>query len=176
MAHRHRASSGLARTLVFCLVITLASTAQSMSWRDAREIPELVRSLENWLDENTSLPRRQEMATIRSTSVGLIPVQAVADRMAHGSNPRGFYDADSRTIWLVHPWNPHNPRDVSVLLHELVHHRQAMAGHWYCLGAQELPAYRLQQTWLDQFGLQADVNWIEVVLESGCTPRDIHPE
>ena len=53
---------------------------------------------------------------------------------------------------------------------------QAVAGHWYCPGAQELSAYRTQQAWLAELGLELDVNWIAVVLESGCTPRDFHPD
>lgn len=34
--------------------------------------------------------------------------------------------------------------DASMLLHELIHHRQA-PHHWYCPAAPELPAYRLQE-------------------------------
>jgi len=76
----------------------------------------------------------------------------------------------------VRPWSADEPFSVSVLLHELVHHRQAEDGHWYCSGAQELPAYKLQQAWLDRFGLKANINWVAVLLESGCTPKDIYPD
>lgn len=89
---------------------------------------------------------------------------------------RGLYDPDAATIRLVRPWDPRDPFDVSTLPHELVHHRQQGARHWYCPGAQELPAYRLQEAWLADLGLEPDIDWIAVVLEAGCTPRDIHPE
>lgn len=180
MALGHLARLRLACTLQFCLFVflapTLAQPAEPAVVQDVGDMPGLVGHLEDWLDDNTSLPRREEAATIRWMDAGpfLFPSDTV--RVAHGSNPRGYYDADRMAIWLVRPWSPRNPQDVSVLLHELIHHRQAAAGHWYCPGAQELPAYRLQQAWLAEFGLTANVNWIAVVLESGCTPRDIHPD
>lgn len=45
-----------------------------------------------------------------------------------------------------------------------------------CPAAQELPAYRLHDARLAEWGLQAGVNWVAVVLDAGCTPRDIHPD
>lgn len=88
---------------------------------------------------------------------------------------RGLYDPDRSEILLVRPWGLRNAEDVGVLLHELVHHRQALH-HWYCPAAQELPAYRLQEAWLSEQGLSADVNWMAVVLDAGCTPRDKHQD
>ncbi|GAB2184234.1 DUF6647 family protein [Roseibium sp. LAB1] len=180
MALGHLAGLRLACTLQLCLLAFLvpaaAQPAEPVALLEADDMPGLVSHLEDWLDDNTSLPRREEAAAIRWMEADQFLFPSDTVRVAHDSNPRGYYDADRTSIWLVRPWNPRNPQDVSVLLHELVHHRQAAAGHWYCPGAQELPAYRLQQAWLDGFGLKANVNWIAVVLESGCTPRDIHPD
>lgn len=67
-------------------------------------------------------------------------------------------------------------RDVSVLLHELTHHRQATARHWYCPGQQELPAYRLQAAWLAEQDETIAINWIDATLAAGCTPSDFHPD
>ena len=89
---------------------------------------------------------------------------------------RGFYDIELEVIYIVKPWSPQNPKDVSVVLHELVHHRQQTAQHWYCPGAQELPAYRLQEKWLAERGLTVPINWVAVVLEAGCSRRDMHPD
>lgn len=75
-----------------------------------------------------------------------------------------------------YPWSARDPQDVAVLLHELVHHRQAGARHYYCPGAQEPLAYELQRDWLAERGLETRINWIAVRLEAGCTPRDIHPD
>ena len=88
---------------------------------------------------------------------------------------RAFYDGETQTITLVAPWNIRDPVDQSILLHELAHHRQATL-HWVCDGAQELPAYRLQATWANEKGVTVRINWIAAVLESGCGPRDFHPD
>lgn len=107
------------------------------------------------------------------------PVEAHARQGATGSfqrgRLRGLYDPDRAEILLIKPWDPRDPEDVSVLLHELVHHRQAPP-HWSYPAAQALPAYRLQEAWLAERGMKADVNWVAVVLDAGCTRRDIHPD
>lgn len=144
-------------------------------WRQAEDMQAVVEILENWLDERSQWPRRDEAPRIRFVSEW----QAAAGRGSGASYQRGplrgLYDPDRSEILLVRPWNPRDAGDVSVLLHELVHHRQA-PHHWYCPAAQELPAYRLQEAWLAERGLAADVNWVAVVLDAGCTPRDIHPD
>lgn len=177
-----RARHWLARTCLLCLPLLVATgqpaTASDdlLAWRAAPDMPTLVAHLENWLDTHADLPRRATQPNIRLATTAqvarLAPVRAASD----STQTRALYDPESQTIWLVRPWDARNPYDVSVLLHELIHHRQADYGHWYCPGAQELPAYRLQQTWLNAMGLEPDVNWIAVILESGCTPRDFHPD
>ncbi len=161
--------------LVSCLLLSLVTAAPALSSEPPLRLPEVVDRLEVWLDANAPWPRRDVPPSLR----WIDPVSARAlvgwHRAASSQHPRGFYDERSRTIFLVQPWSLSDPQDVSVLLHELVHHRQ-VGHHWYCPGAQELPAYRLQEAWLAERGLSADVNWIAVVLESGCTARDIHPE
>ena len=63
----------------------------------------------------------------------------------------------------------------SVLLHELVHYRQS-PHYFYYPAAQEEAACHLKDEWLRERRLRANVNWIAVVLEAGCTPKDIHPD
>ena len=169
------AAEWLARTLTLCLLIAAPASADPLAWREARTVPDLIAHLDLWLDAETDLPRRAP-PTIRQINAAQAAALAPPHLGALTPNRRGLYDPDSRTIYLVRPWNPRDPFDVSTLLHELTHHRQAEAQHWYCPGAQELPAYRLQEKWLTRLGLEPDVNWIAVVLASGCAPRDIHPE
>ncbi|WP_306131045.1 DUF6647 family protein, partial [Roseovarius sp. MMSF_3350] len=174
-----RAGLWSARSGLFCLVLNAfcgaSMAADPLAWRTAGDMPELVEHLEVWLDEHTDLPRRADVPEIRLTSQATIARLAPMRAASEASRTRGLYDPEVETIWLVRPWTAKNPHDVSVLLHELVHHRQAAHGHWYCPGAQELPAYRAQEAWLNALGLEPDVNWVAVVLEAGCTKRDIHP-
>lgn len=174
-----RAGRWLARTRFLCLFIMLMPamvTADALAWREARDMGALVAHLEDWLDRNSDLPRRETGPQIRRISTARAASLASGPLWSRSDTLRGLYDPDRQVIWLVRPWDARNPFDVGTLLHELVHHRQAAHGHWYCPGAQELPAYRLQQAWLNEIGLEPDVNWIAVVIEAGCTPRDIHPD
>lgn len=184
MKHHRRASLLLAATLLLVpfsipAVISFAGAEirsdGDTAWQDAGTLERLAEVLEQWLDRNSPYPRNGNPVTIRQ--VAPAQVSRLTTRPSRtGLMPRGYYDPDSAEILLVAPWSLHDAHDVSVLLHELVHHRQQVAGHWYCPGAQELPAYRLQDKWLAERRLAARVNWIAVILESGCARRDIHPE
>lgn len=180
MQHLPRAGKALARNLICCLfalAFTLPAQATDvLAWRKATSLKELIGDLDLWIDAHTDLERRGSAPGVIWISQAQVASVTGSKRTAHIETIRGLYDAESTTIWLVRPWSARDPHDVSVLLHELVHHRQAARGHWYCPGAQELPAYRAQQAWLAQMGLELDVNWIAIVLKSGCTPRDIHPD
>lgn len=179
--HRSRKASVQLARILFCCFVSLGSgmNAQAedlLAWRQSGSVYELIEHLEDWLDANTNLPRREALPVVRLTTRGNIASLSGSGHTTFVDTARGLYDSDSTTIWLVMPWSGRDPRDVSVLLHELTHHRQAGHGHWYCPAAQELPAYRTQQAWLAELGLALDINWIAVVLDAGCTPRDIHPD
>jgi len=64
-------------------------------------------------------------------------------------------------------WDPEDPFQLSLLVHELVHHAQRyMKGvYWPCPNAQETQAYTLQNKWLNQRGHGSFVNaaWIQRV-------------
>ncbi|MGI3184472.1 DUF6647 family protein [Nioella aestuarii] len=180
MIFSFRASRRLVRSLTLCVALVLSpetlAAQDLLAWREARTMQDLVDQMEDWLDTHTDLPRRATSPRIQLTDHAHVASMSQDHRAAASPTLRGLYDPDEEAIWLVRPWDACNPYDVSTLLHELVHHRQAEAGHWYCPGAQELPAYRIQQAWLNDLGLEPDVNWIAVVIEAGCTPRDIHPD
>lgn len=149
--------------------------ATPSEWRQADDMQALVSSLEEWLDAKTDLPRRDLPPRIHLVSQWqALARQGVTASFQRG-RLRGLYDPDRSEILLVRPWDPRNAEDVSVLLHELAHHRQS-PHHWYCPAAQELPAYRLQDAWLADQGATIEINWMAVVLDAGCSPRDIHPE
>lgn len=134
---------------------------------------DLITELETWLDAHAGYPPREAVPTVHIVSeTEAIMLNGLAGR-GHGRN-RGLYDADIETIYLVRPWNAANPEDVSVLLHELFHHRQ-VGHHFVCPAAQEAAAYRLQDAWLSERGLRANVNWFAISMEAACIARDKHP-
>lgn len=143
-------------------------------WRNTESISELVAVFDTWLDQNTDLQRPDANLEIRIISASFAATLQGSSASSFGRT-RGLFDPASSTIYLILPWDRKNPHDASVLLHELVHARQ-VGRHYYCHGAQEEAAYRLQDDWLRERGLQARVNWIAVILESGCNRRDFHPD
>jgi hypothetical protein len=63
------------------------------------------------------------------------------------------YDALNKTIFLPDTWQGETAADLSVLVHEMVHHLQNNAGKKYnCAGAREELAYAAQDKWLQLFG------------------------
>ena len=131
----------------------------------------------HWLDRNGGYPAAGEQPAIRVISArnAVLAERRANSHRDHGRT-RGLYDPETATIYLVAPWDPADPRDASVLLHELVHHRQQAAKHWYCAAAQEWDAYRLQERWLAEHGIDPGFYWPAIALESSCVPRDIHPD
>ncbi len=64
-----------------------------------------------------------------------------------------FYDDNGQTIYMEEGWTGSTAAETSVLVHEMVHHLQNMAGHEYdCPAAREELAYRAQAEWLELFG------------------------
>ena len=144
------------------------------TWQNAENLSELAGVLDMWLDENTDFDRPKVEPKIRVVSRSMASPLGGVSGTSHGRT-RGLFDPETSTIYLIQPWGAKETHDVSVLLHELVHSRQ-VSRHYYCPGAQEEAAYRLQDEWLRERGLRANVNWIAVVLEAGCSARDKHPD
>lgn len=77
-------------------------------------------------------------------------------RPAHRRSHRevdALYDDSNRTIYLSEGWTGTTSAEISVLVHEMVHHLQNVAGLKYeCSQAREKPAYAAQDRWLALFG------------------------
>jgi hypothetical protein len=69
------------------------------------------------------------------------------------------YSDATHTIYLPEGWTGGTPAELSVLVHELVHHVQNVGGLKYaCPQEREKLAYMAQERWLGLFGhnLEAD--------------------
>lgn len=81
----------------------------------------------------------------------------VLQRMVCPENPEECLEViaayDSGVIFLREGYQPDSHRQISVLLHELVHHLQHIGAVQYpCRTAAEGPAYRVQEAWLRAHG------------------------
>ena len=83
------------------------------------------------------------------------------------------YDTQSQTIYLPENWSGKSAADQSILVHEMVHHLQKLAGMSFeCPAAREKVAYLAQETWLERFGLslerEFELDMFTVVVSSAC--------
>jgi hypothetical protein len=120
-----------------------------------------------WLSVNTDLPVTYDPPAVRFAS----PVEITALRQGHSRDPLArttdsstassadtarsvvaIYDDRHTMIVLPIGWTGETAADLSVLVHEMVHHFQAIAGLRYaCAAAREQVAYDAQQKWLSLF-------------------------
>lgn len=88
----------------------------------------LVKELDAWLDAHTDLPRAEHppQSVVLVDSGAEVPF----GHTAHADYTiRAVYEEDESRIYLVRPWFGDTAKDRSILLHELVHHRQVSAQH-----------------------------------------------
>jgi hypothetical protein len=127
--------------------------------------PAVLTAITTWLAENFDLPAgdhpRIELASparitaFRYRGFAQPQTAAGADRamLDSGREIVAVYDDASRTIYLPEGWSGTTPAELSVLVHEMVHHLQNGANLKYeCPQAREKVAYTAQERWLGRFG------------------------
>ena len=128
----------------------------------------LLTAIVTWLSVNWDLPEiyelprvafasQQKMRDVQASRPGpdRSPGPEVIDmpRKHSGHGIVALYDDSSRTIYLPQGWEGNTAAELSVLVHEMVHHLQNVAGLRYeCAQAREEPAYHAQEKWLALFG------------------------
>jgi hypothetical protein len=84
-----------------------------------------------------------------------------------------IYDDATRTIFLPDGWTGGSAAELSVLVHEMVHHLQTANGLRYpCPAAREEPAYAAQEKWLGLFGknlqTEFDIDAMTLKVSTNC--------
>ncbi len=133
----------------------------------------LLQAIAAWLSSEFGLPPVEELPAVNlasrrhmrslhhrevspSTGAGYtasrLPIETGEDVLA-------IYDTVARTIYLPERWSGKTSADLSMLVHEMVHHLQHMGGlKFACPGEREKMAFEAQERWLQLFGrsLEAD--------------------
>jgi len=178
MAHRSAGlwiKGTLAVSLVACALAaaTLARSGQPAAAVDrpgtlkvaARHEPDLRRGTQTdllltvirmWLATNFDLPADADLPR-----VVFVPAREIAElRWGPGADPNAHrevvavYHDKRNAIYLPEGWTGGTPAEVSVVVHEMVHHLQKRGGHKFlCPEARERAAYDAQEKWLALFGL-----------------------
>ena len=134
----------------------------------------LIAAITMWLSVISGLPTPHEHPSVR-----FLPPEALSD-LRYGSIEAqrrrevvAVYEDETQTIYLSDTWSGRDPADVSILVHELVHHLQNAAGLEYeCPAAREQLAYEVQARWLKLFGRdlesEFDLDAMTLKLMSSC--------
>ncbi|WP_246249010.1 DUF6647 family protein [Chelativorans alearense] len=118
----------------------------------------LLRGIATWLSGEFGLPETEELPTVTYASArrmkGLRFRDVPTDRWNDEQHDIvAVYDDDARTIYLPDGWMGRSAADLSVLVHEMVHHLQNLGGQKFaCAEERERVAYEAQDRWLGLFG------------------------
>jgi hypothetical protein len=141
-----------------------------------------------WLSINFGLPTTHEfpnvefvspakIATLRAGGLVFAGGQNLAPTAPIDVSPESgvvaVYEDRTRTIYLPNGWTPASPAEVSVLVHELVHHLQNVAMDTFeCPAAREKVAYAAQNEWLKLFGSdleqQFEIDAMTALVRTSC--------
>ncbi len=128
----------------------------------------LLAAIEGWLAFQFALPsvgRHPRIELLHPAKIaalrhqGFIPNSGgenAPNRRPVAATPRevvAVYSDATQTIYLAEGWTGTTPGELSVLVHEMVHHLQNMGGHKYeCPQGREQLAYLAQDRWLGLLG------------------------
>lgn len=115
---------------------------------------ELIAVLSIWAATAAGLPEAPGPPRVRQFEQHHIAAMYAGHYDAPGSDDIiAIYVGMVDTIVLRDDWNMHEPADLSVLVHELVHHLQHHAGvEYHCPQQREGVAFAVQEEWLNMFG------------------------
>jgi hypothetical protein len=114
----------------------------------------LLDTIVTWLANNFELPAIYDHPRIAFGSPGQIGwLRYGASGADGGRTAMGVYLDNPKTIYLPLGWTGRAPADLSVLVHEMVHHLQNLGKlAYFCPEAREKLAYEAQEKWLGLFG------------------------
>lgn len=187
------------RAIAFChiLIIVVAASlverpASGASRRTASNAPEvalsvgrpmsaLLSEIVTWLSENFGLAAIYDHPAIEYVPQTELARLRFESLLREGSSSDGIvtrdvvalYHHDKKTIFLSDQWTGADAKELSVLVHEMVHHLQNVGNLKYeCPAAREKLAYRAQDAWLKLYGrdLEHDfeVDLFTIMISSAC--------
>ncbi len=114
----------------------------------------LLSAIVVWLSINFDLPATYDHPEIVFAPAAQISDLGYADKSKENQQAvEAVYNDVRRVIYLPDSWDEKSPADLSILVHEMVHHLQNLSEIEYaCPGAREEPAYAAQGRWLKLFG------------------------
>lgn len=136
-------------TLPMVLYLALAAPVVAA---DQYDPPALIDTIVLWLTANFGLPAPAHPPTlVRVPAAKLVEMRYGDPDAVPLGNVVAVYD--DNTIYLMQGWTGTTPAELSMLVHEMVHHLQFSADmRFACPGEREVMAYSAQNAWLNLFG------------------------
>jgi hypothetical protein len=142
----------------------------------------LLTAIVLWLSANFDLPANYEhphIEQVPKASIGAMHYGSFLARDGarvpdeHLSNIVAVYSDVTKTIYLPEDWTGKSPEELSVLVHEMVHHLQNAADiKFNCPQEREKMAFAAQSKWLEIFGkdlAQAfDIDPLTLLVRTNC--------
>jgi hypothetical protein len=144
-------------------------TTQGKQSLKQTEREDLLIAIENWLSSQFELPKidtHPRIELVAPSTIASLRYEknlsgsgseiVVADGRTTESQQEtvSLYDDFTQTIYLPKGWSGSTDVEVSILVHEMVHHFQNLLGLKYaCAQEREKLAYMAQDRWLGQSGL-----------------------
>jgi hypothetical protein len=128
-------------------------------------LPILVKLATGWVAADLGLPMPETLprvafadeATMRIIRASVEGIPAVATTPE--AEVLGMYDTSSGTIFLPLGWTGQSPAEMSILVHEIVHHLQTLSDERFgCPAEREKRAYEVQGRWLEAHGESLEVS------------------
>lgn len=141
------------RRSVLGLAVVCLAAANPAAAAEPVETPPVLETIGLWLAANYDLPLAQPPALVTAPAIELVTMRYGAGSAVSSPEVVAVYDEGVNTIFLTAGWTGRTPAELSVLVHEMVHHLQAAAEmRFACPGEREALAYRAQDAWLRLFG------------------------
>jgi hypothetical protein len=123
----------------------------------------LLTAIVLWLSINFPLPANLNHPGIKFASAAEMIAQRTGVSASEiSSDIVALYSNESKTIYLMDGWTGKTPAELSILVHEMVHHLQNVGQlKFACSEEREELAYKAQDDWLHLFGrdLEPTFRW-----------------
>ena len=114
----------------------------------------LLTAIVLWLSINFPLPANLNHPGIKFVSAAEMIAQRTGVSASEiSSDILALYSNESKTIYLMDGWTGKTPAELSILVHEMVHHLQNVGQlKFACSEEREELTYKAQDDWLHLFG------------------------
>jgi hypothetical protein len=157
------------------IVAVCLAAASPAGAAEHQEPPPLLDMIQLWLTTNFDLPPAETPPALASVPlVELVHMRYGPEATVSPGEVVAIYDDVQHTIYLSAGWTGRTPAELSVLVHEMVHHLQSAADmRFACPGEREAMAYRAQDAWLGLFGTSLEgafgITAATILVATACT-------